>query len=93
MNWLDLSLELPITDPTWIFLLVLLIILFAPILLTKLRIPHIIGIALRSGLTMAMLLFAAAFFAPELLLGLLTDEELEQYLKEHEDEYEREDDE
>lgn len=46
MNWLDLSLELPITDPTWIFLLVLLIILFAPILLTKLRIPHIIGMIL-----------------------------------------------
>lgn len=46
MNWLNLSLELPITDPTWIFLLVLLIILFAPILLTKLRIPHIIGMIL-----------------------------------------------
>lgn len=46
MNWLDLSLKLPITDPTWIFLLVLLIILFAPILLTKLRIPHIIGMIL-----------------------------------------------
>lgn len=46
MDWLDLSLELPITDPTWIFLLVLLIILFAPILLTKLRIPHIIGMIL-----------------------------------------------
>lgn len=46
MNWLDLSLNLPITDPTWIFLLVLLIILFAPILLNKLRIPHIIGMIL-----------------------------------------------
>lgn len=46
MYWLDLSLKLPITDPTWIFLLVLLIILFAPILLTKLRIPHIIGMIL-----------------------------------------------
>lgn len=46
MDWLDLSLKLPITDPTWIFLLVLLIILFAPILLTKLRIPHIIGMIL-----------------------------------------------
>lgn len=46
MNWLDFSLKLPITDPTWIFLLVLLIILFAPILLTKLRIPHIIGMIL-----------------------------------------------
>ena len=46
MDWLDHSLTLPITDPTWIFLLVLLIILFAPILLTKLRIPHIIGMIL-----------------------------------------------
>lgn len=46
MDWLDLSLKLPITDPTWIFLLVLLIILFAPILLNKLRIPHIIGMIL-----------------------------------------------
>lgn len=43
MNWLDLNAYLPITDPTWIFLLVLLIILFAPILFGKLRIPHIIG--------------------------------------------------
>ena len=40
------SLTLPVTDPTWIFLLVLLIILFAPILLNKLRIPHIIGMIL-----------------------------------------------
>ncbi len=43
MDWLNFSLTLPVTDPTWIFLLVLLIILFAPILLNKLRIPHIIG--------------------------------------------------
>jgi len=33
-----------ITDPTWIFFLVLVIILFAPILLRRLRIPHIIGL-------------------------------------------------
>ncbi len=46
MDWLDLSIKLPITDPTWIFLLVLLIILFAPMLLNKLRIPHIIGMIL-----------------------------------------------
>ncbi|WP_294628231.1 cation:proton antiporter [uncultured Bacteroides sp.] len=46
MDWLGLDLTLPITDPTWIFLLVLLIILFAPILLNKLRIPHIIGMIL-----------------------------------------------
>ena len=46
MDWLDFTLNLPITDPTWIFLLVLLIILFAPMLLNKLRIPHIIGMIL-----------------------------------------------
>lgn len=46
MDWFNFILELPITDPTWIFLLVLLIILFAPILLNKLRIPHIIGMIL-----------------------------------------------
>lgn len=46
MDWLNFSLSLPVTDPTWIFLLVLLIILFAPILLNKLRIPHIIGMIL-----------------------------------------------
>lgn len=37
---------LPITDPTWVFFLVLCIILFAPILLNRLRIPHIIGMIL-----------------------------------------------
>ncbi len=36
----------PITDPTWIFFLVLCIILFAPILLNRLRIPHIVGMLL-----------------------------------------------
>ena len=46
MDWIGLDLTVPITDPTWIFLLVLLIILFAPILLNKLRIPHIIGMIL-----------------------------------------------
>ncbi len=46
MDWIGLDLTFPITDPTWIFLLVLLIILFAPILLNKLRIPHIIGMIL-----------------------------------------------
>ena len=33
----------PITDPTWIFFLVLCIILLAPIVLGKFNIPHIIG--------------------------------------------------
>ncbi len=46
MQWLDLGMKLPITDPTWIFFLVLVIILFAPILLNRLRIPHIVGMIL-----------------------------------------------
>ena len=37
---------MPVTDPTWIFFLVLMIILFAPIILGRLRIPHIIGMIL-----------------------------------------------
>ena len=41
-----LGINLPITDPTWIFFLVLVIILFAPIILEKLHIPHIIGMIL-----------------------------------------------
>ncbi len=36
----------PITDPTLIFFVVLLIILLAPIVMGKLRIPHIIGLVL-----------------------------------------------
>ncbi|MBO7602483.1 MAG: cation:proton antiporter [Bacteroidaceae bacterium] len=43
MEWLYQYISFPITDPTWIFLLVLVMILFAPIVLEKLRIPHIIG--------------------------------------------------
>lgn len=35
-----------ISDPSWIFFLVLVIILFAPIFLRRLRIPHIIGLML-----------------------------------------------
>jgi len=35
-----------VTDPTLIFFVVLLIILFAPIVMSKLRIPHIIGMVL-----------------------------------------------
>lgn len=46
MYLFDFSLQLPITDPTWIFFLVLAIILFAPILLDRLHIPHIIGMIL-----------------------------------------------
>ena len=46
MNLPDFGIHLPITDPTWIFFLVLMIILFAPILLGRLRIQHIIGMIL-----------------------------------------------
>jgi Kef-type K+ transport system membrane component KefB len=46
MDFLNLGINFPITDPTWIFFLVLMIILFAPILLGRLRIPHIIGMIL-----------------------------------------------
>ncbi len=38
------NIQLPISDPTWIFFLVLAIILFAPMLFDKLRIPSIIGL-------------------------------------------------
>ena len=43
MNW---SSFFPVTDPTWVFLGVLCIILFAPLLFNKLRLPHIIGMIL-----------------------------------------------
>ena len=42
----DLSHYLPITDPTLIFFVVLCIILLAPIIMGKLRIPHIVGMVL-----------------------------------------------
>ncbi len=41
-----MNIHFPVTDPTWIFFLVLLIILFAPMILGRLRIPHIIGMIL-----------------------------------------------
>ncbi len=46
MHLFDFSLQLPVTDPTWIFFLVLIIILFAPMVLGRLHIPHIIGMIL-----------------------------------------------
>src|SRR6478752_9877884 len=44
MILLNLDISLPIKNPVIIFSLVLFIILFAPLLLNKLRIPHIIGL-------------------------------------------------
>ena len=41
-----LTSHLHISDPTLIFFVVLMIILFAPIIMSKLRIPHIIGLVL-----------------------------------------------
>ena len=43
MNFISLF---PVTDPTWIFLGVLCIVLFAPLLFNKLHMPHIIGMIL-----------------------------------------------
>lgn len=42
----NLAQYFPITDPTLIFFVVMLIILLAPIIMGKLRIPHIIGMVL-----------------------------------------------
>ena len=42
----DMSQLLPITDPTWIFLVVLVIIWFAPLLSSRIRLPHIVGMIL-----------------------------------------------
>ena len=43
---IDFAPYFPITNPTLIFFVVLLIILFAPIIMGRLRIPHIIGMVL-----------------------------------------------
>lgn len=42
----DISHLFPITNPTWIFLVVLVIILFAPLLSSRIRLPHIVGMIL-----------------------------------------------
>lgn len=49
MCHLPLFLKTPlalVTDPTWVFFVVLVIILFSPIILRRLRTPHIIGLIL-----------------------------------------------
>ena len=46
MDWFNIDFHLPVTDPVWIFFIVMTIILFAPMLLGRLRIPHIIGMIL-----------------------------------------------
>src|SRR5690606_8968833 len=44
MIFLSLDLTLPISDPVLKFLLVLIIILFAPLLLNKIKVPHLLGL-------------------------------------------------
>lgn len=46
LDFVNFDFHLPVIDPTWIFFLVLVVILFAPIVLERLRIPHIIGMIL-----------------------------------------------
>ena len=46
LDFVNFDFHLPVPDPTWIFFLVLVVILFAPIVLERLRIPHIIGMIL-----------------------------------------------
>ena len=42
LNIFDIS--FPLTDPILKFLLILVIILFAPIILNKIKIPHLLGL-------------------------------------------------
>lgn len=46
LNIFNLPLDLQVTNPTWIFFVVLTIILFAPMILGRLHIPHIVGMIL-----------------------------------------------
>lgn len=62
------SLSLPLKDPVLIFSIILFIILFAPILLNKLKIPHLIG-----------LIIAGALIGPHGLNLLLRDSSITLY--------------
>lgn len=46
LNIPGMPFDLHVTNPTWIFFLVLIIILFAPMILGRLHIPHIVGMIL-----------------------------------------------
>ncbi|MDE5639068.1 MAG: cation:proton antiporter [Odoribacter sp.] len=50
MFWLTISHTLPLTDPVLKFLLILVIILFAPLLLNKLKIPHLLGLIIAGAI-------------------------------------------
>ena len=45
-----ISYDLPLTDPVLKFLLILVIILAAPLLLNKLRIPHLLGLIIAGAI-------------------------------------------
>lgn len=45
-----ISHELPLTDPVLKFLLILVIILSAPLLLNKLKIPHLLGLIIAGAI-------------------------------------------
>ena len=45
-----ITLYLPITDPTWVFFIVLCIILLAPMIFNRLHIPHLVGMILAGAL-------------------------------------------
>ena len=44
------AITLPLTDPVLKFLLILVIILAAPLLLNKLRIPHLLGLIIAGAI-------------------------------------------
>src|SRR5690606_17817716 len=78
-----LDFSLPLKNPVIIFSLVLFIILFAPILLNKLRIPHIIALIL-AGVIVApygvVLLFSVTsivVFGTEVLVYIMCTEGVE----------------
>lgn len=51
MNFLAIhDLSLPITDPVLKFLLILIIILFAPLLLNKIKVPHLLGLIIAGAI-------------------------------------------
>ena len=50
MTLLEVSFSIPLTNPVLIFALILLIILFAPLLLNRLKIPHLIGLIIAGAI-------------------------------------------
>lgn len=50
MLLLSISHSLPLTDPVLKFLLILIIILSAPLLLNKLKVPHLLGLIIAGAI-------------------------------------------